>query len=207
MVTVALSNSKEPVVAGAPGLFPAPIVVTPDPPGLVMPELAVASDVLREKFLARGDSLSIAALDINDKFMIETGFGAGFNKDSLNRALRAGYKKGLTSPQLVRPAFYFLCRFYNVDGVRLVKKMGEERLRRWLFAKLAEKNIAVDDFISPLYQILKFDEVAILTGWLSGTGYTGDLSDFYGALSLACKKAGINARPNELRDIVESVKD
>jgi hypothetical protein len=187
--------------------LPVPVVITPDPGDLVIPELAVVSDILRTRFEAKGDSLPIAALDINDRFAQESGFSSGFNKDSLNRALWAGYTKGLKSINLALPAFYFLSRFYNVDGAKLVKRMGEEKLRRDLFARLAAQNISVDDFVSPLYQILKFEEVATLTGWLSGTGYTGNLNNYYEALALACKRVGIDFNAKQMRNLVNSVAD
>jgi hypothetical protein len=184
------------------------ILVVPDPKDLVVPELAVVSDVLRAKFDAKGDSLPIAALDINDKFAQESGFSSGFNKDSLNRALWAGYVRGLKSIKLALPAFYFLSRFYNVDGARLVKRMGEEALRRWLFAKLAKQQTKVNDYLAQLDQILKSEEeVATLTGWLSGNGYKGNLNDYYGALAMACNKTGINTTAGELQDIVTSITD
>ncbi len=180
------------------------ISVEPDPEEMQVPWLAVASDILREQFSGKGDSLPVAARNINKQF---DGF-PGLNKDSLNRALRAGYKKGLQSVSIALPTFYFLCRFYNVDGVALLKKMGEEKLRRWLFAELAKQQTKVNDYLAPLDQILKSEEeVATLTGWLSGTGYKGNLNDYYGALAMACKEAGINTTAGELRHIVASITD
>lgn len=201
MATITTISSKEGAVSGLPVLHP--VHMAPDPKDMQVPELAVASDILRAKFTAKGDSLSVAALDINERF---SGM-AGFNKDSLNRAIWAGYRKGLKSVTLALPAFYFLCRFYNIDEGALTKKMGEERLRRWILAKLACQGISADAFLSPLTAILPFAEVATLTGWLAGTGYQGTLNNYYGPLALACKSIGVNTTPGKLRDIVDSVTD
>jgi hypothetical protein len=180
------------------------IQVMPDPKDMHVPELVVASDILRAKFSAKGDSLAVAAIDINEQF---DGMG-GFNKDSLSRALWAGYDKGVKTIGLALQSFYLLCQFYDVDRKWLVKRMGEERLRRWLFAELAKKELSVNDFATPLAPILSEAEYATLSGWLAGTGYEGNLDDdYYIALHLACKKVGIQTTPGNLQERVASVLD